>query len=160
MKKMAGISQIPGGATSQSAYTNDYGTGNKSASTNENSNQNQQVQQSQNSGTGTTGGNTGNVIDTTSDKNDVTGSNYQFKGTLEEEGLKNIVEELNKMMSKYNANLEFSYHKEAGMFSVALVDKSTKEVIKELPPEEMLRDIEKAKIWMDAFIGTFVDEKA
>jgi flagellar protein FlaG len=157
MKKMAGISPVSGGASTQIMYS-DNSAGNKSGSTNEGSNQN--VQQVQNSGAGTTGGNTQKGVNAVSNQNDITGSGFQFKQPLEEEGLKNIVEELNKMMSKYNANLEFSYHKEAGMFSVALVDKSTKEVIKELPPEEMLRDIEKAKIWMDAFIGTFVDEKA
>jgi uncharacterized FlaG/YvyC family protein len=46
------------------------------------------------------------------------------------------------------------------MFSVALVDKDTNEVIKELPPEEMVKNFVKGKIWMDAFIGTFIDESA
>jgi len=84
----------------------------------------------------------------------------QVKQPLEEKDLANITQELNKLMSKINANLEFNYHKEAGMFSVALVDKDTNEVIKELPPEEMIRNIAKGKIWMDAVIGTFIDESA
>ena len=84
----------------------------------------------------------------------------QLKQPMEEKDLQNITQELNKLMSKINANLEFNYHKEAGMFSVALVDKDTNEVIKELPPEEMVKNIVKGKIWMDAFIGTFIDENA
>ena len=84
----------------------------------------------------------------------------QLKQPITEETLENITQELNKLMSKINANLEFNYHKEAGMFSVALVDKETNEVIKELPPEEMVRNIVKGKIWMDAFIGTIVDTTA
>ena len=84
----------------------------------------------------------------------------QLKQPITEDTLKNITQELNKLMSKINANLEFNYHKEAGMFSVALVDKETNEVIKELPPEEMVKNIVKGKIWMDAFIGTIVDTTA
>ncbi len=84
----------------------------------------------------------------------------QLKKPMDEKALQNITQELNKLMSKINANLEFNYHKEAGMFSVALVDKESGDVIKELPPEEMVKNIVKGKIWMDAFIGTFIDESA
>ena len=79
---------------------------------------------------------------------------------MNEETVAKITQELNKVMRNANANLHFNYHKDAGMFSVALVDKDTNEVIKELPPEEMVRNIVKGRIWMDAFIGTFVDESA
>ena len=84
----------------------------------------------------------------------------KLKQPVDEKTLQNITKELNEIMSKAQANLRFSYHKEADMFSVALVDKNTKEVIKELPPEEMINNIVKSKIWMSAFIGTFVDEQA
>ena len=93
-------------------------------------------------------------------KNQADDVDVKIKQPIEEKDLENITQELNKLMSKINANLEFSYHKEAGMFSVALVDKETNEVIKELPPEEMVKNIVKGKIWMDAFIGTFIDESA
>ena len=103
----------------------------------------------------------GKSIQTDADsKKKVDDSDIQVKKPLEEKDLANITQELNKLMSKINANLQFNYHKEAGMFSVALVDKDTNEVIKELPPEEMVKNIVKGKIWMDAFIGTFIDESA
>lgn len=86
--------------------------------------------------------------------------NVQLKQPVDEKTVANITEELNKVMRNANANLHFNYHQEAGMFSVALVDKDTNEVIKELPPEEMVKNIVKGRIWMDAFIGTFVDESA
>ena len=79
---------------------------------------------------------------------------------MSETDIKEMVEKLNKVMKNANANLRFNYHEEAGMFSVALVDKDTNEVIKELPPEEMVKNFVKGKIWMDAFIGTFIDESA
>ena len=86
--------------------------------------------------------------------------NVQLKQPVDEETVQKITQELNKVMRNANANLHFNYHKEAGMFSVALVDKDTNEVIKELPPEEMVKNIVKGRIWMDAFLGTFIDENA
>ena len=86
--------------------------------------------------------------------------NAQLKQPVDEETVQKITQELNKVMRNANANLHFNYHKEAGMFSVALVDKDTNEVIKELPPEEMVKNIVKGRIWMDAFLGTFIDENA
>lgn len=79
---------------------------------------------------------------------------------MSEEDVKKMVDDLNKELEKVNTNLRFNYHQEAGMFSVAVVDRETNEVIKELPPEEMVKNFVKGKIWMDAFIGTLVDESA
>ena len=59
---------------------------------------------------------------------------------MTEDDIKEMVEKLNKVMKNANANLRFNYHEEAGMFSVALVDKDTNEVIKELPPEVMVKN--------------------
>ena len=73
-------------------------------------------------------------------------------GTMSEEAVSKMTDELNELMSRINCNLEFSYNKEADMMSVKMVDKETKEVIKELPPEEMLENIVKAKDWLGAFI--------
>ena len=86
--------------------------------------------------------------------------NVQLKQPVNEDTVQKITQELNEVMRNANANLHFNYHQEAGMFSVALVDKDTNEVIKELPPEEMVKNIVKGRIWMDAFIGTFIDESA
>ena len=77
-------------------------------------------------------------------------------GTINEESVSRMTEELNELMNRINCNLEFSYNKEAGMMSVKMVDKETQEVIKELPPEEMLENIVKAKDWL----GAFIDENA
>ena len=77
-------------------------------------------------------------------------------GTMTEEAVSRMTEELNELMSRINCNLEFSYNKEAGMMSVKMINKETQEVIKELPPEEMLENIVKAKDWL----GAFIDENA
>ena len=73
-------------------------------------------------------------------------------GTLDEESVDFMTKELNDLMSKINCNIEFTYHEDAGMMSVKMVDKETNEVIKELPPEEMIENMMKAKDWLGAFL--------
>ena len=73
-------------------------------------------------------------------------------GTLDEESVDFMTKELNELMSKINCNIEFSYHEDAGVMSVKMVDKETQEVIKELPPEEMIENMMKAKDWLGAFL--------
>lgn len=74
------------------------------------------------------------------------------RGSVDEETVDSITQGLNELMEKINCNLEFSYHKFEEVMSVSMVDKETKEVIKEMPPEEMIEGIMKAKIWLGAFI--------
>ncbi|MBR5913570.1 MAG: flagellar protein FlaG [Selenomonadaceae bacterium] len=77
---------------------------------------------------------------------------YLEPGSMDEKSTKKVVEELNKAMERANSNLEFKYHKEVNMMSVAVVDKSSGKVIKELPPEEMVNNMIKSKIWIGAFL--------
>lgn len=69
------------------------------------------------------------------------------------EQIKKAVEKLNKNMS--NSEAVFGIHEETNRVTIKIVDKSTKEVIKELPPEKTLDMI--AKAWELA--GILVDEK-
>ena len=71
---------------------------------------------------------------------------------MDEESVSYMTEELNELMSKINCNLEFQYHKEVNMMSVRMLDKKTHEVIKEVPPEEMLDQMAKAREWLGAFL--------
>ena len=71
---------------------------------------------------------------------------------MDEESVSYMTEELNELMSKINCNLEFQYHKEVNMMSVRMLDKRTHEVIKEVPPEEMLDQMAKAREWLGAFL--------
>lgn len=70
------------------------------------------------------------------------------------EQIRKVVEELNR---KINANTEavFGMHEATNRVTIKIVDKSTKEVIKEFPPEKTLDMI--AKVWEIA--GILVDEK-
>lgn len=69
------------------------------------------------------------------------------------EQIKKAVEQLNKNMSHSEA--VFGIHDETNRVTIKIVDKDTKEVIKELPPEKTLDMI--AKAWELA--GILVDER-
>ena len=75
---------------------------------------------------------------------------------LNEKFVSEMTKELNELMSKLNCDLEFKYHQEVGVMSVKMVDKNTKEVLKEYPPEEMVEGMIKAQEW----IGAFLDKNA
>ena len=71
---------------------------------------------------------------------------------MDEETVSYMMQELNELMSKINCNLQFQYHKDVNMMSVRMLDKKTHEVIKEVPPEEMLDQMAKAREWLGAFL--------
>ena len=67
--------------------------------------------------------------------------------------LKKAVNDLNKQMK--NSEAIFGIHDKTNRVTIKIIDKTTKEVIKEYPPEETLDMI--AKVWEIA--GVLVDEK-
>ena len=69
------------------------------------------------------------------------------------ESVKLAVEEINKKAK--NSEAVFGVHDETNRITIKIVDKETKETIKEFPPEETLDMI--AKVWELA--GLMVDEK-
>ena len=58
----------------------------------------------------------------------------------------------NIMMKNINCNLEFQYHKEVNTMSVKMLDKKTGDVLKEVPPEALIKHMIKAKDWLGAFL--------
>ena len=67
--------------------------------------------------------------------------------------VKKAVNDLNKQMK--NSEAIFGIHDKTNRVTIKIIDKTTKEVIKEYPPEETLDMI--AKVWEIA--GILVDEK-
>lgn len=80
-------------------------------------------------------------------------SMYDSQREMSQEQLKKAVENINKNMS--NSEAVFGFHDETNRVTIKIVDKDTKKVIKELPPEKTLDMI--AKAWELA--GLLVDEK-
>lgn len=69
------------------------------------------------------------------------------------EQIRKAVEQMNKSM--FNSEAVFGIHEGTNRVTIKIVDKDTKEVIKELPPEKTLDMI--AKVWEMA--GILVDER-
>lgn len=78
---------------------------------------------------------------------------YQEQLEPSRESLHKAVEEINKKMA--NSEAVFGFHDETNRVTIKIVDKDTKKVIKELPPEKTLDMI--ARVWEMA--GLLVDEK-
>ena len=74
------------------------------------------------------------------------------KNSLSPEFVSEMTKELNELMGKLNCDLEFQYHEEVDVMSVRMIDKNTKEVIKEYPPEEMVEGMIRAQEWLGAFL--------
>lgn len=75
------------------------------------------------------------------------------EGAVSNESLKRAVEEMNKKAA--NSEAVFGVHESTNRVTIKIVDKKTKEVLKEYPPEKTLDMI--AKVWELA--GLLVDEK-
>ena len=82
------------------------------------------------------------------------GSQYQEEATATNERLKEAVARFNKS-SGANSEAVFGIHEGTNRVTIKIVDKKTKETIKELPPEKTLDMI--AKVWEMA--GIMVVEK-
>lgn len=80
-------------------------------------------------------------------------SREAVEGTASNESLKRAVEEMNKKAA--NSEAVFGVHESTNRVTIKIVDKKTKEVLKEYPPEKTLDMI--AKVWELA--GLLVDEK-
>lgn len=79
--------------------------------------------------------------------------NQNPSNMVDQEMMRKAFEELNKKSANFES--EFGIHEKTNRITVKIVDKKTKEVIRELPPEKMLDMI--AKVWEMA--GLVVDEK-
>ena len=81
-------------------------------------------------------------------------SNEQSQQAPTNEQLKRAVEQLNKNLMAHSEAV-FGIHEGTNRVTIKIVDKDTKEVLKELPPEKTLDMI--AKVWEMA--GILVDER-
>ncbi len=76
------------------------------------------------------------------------------EGQASNEQIKKAIEKINKE-AQYNGEAIFGIHEATNRVTIKIVDKDTKKVIKEFPPEKTLDMI--AKVWEMA--GIMVDER-
>ncbi len=94
------------------------------------------------------------ALDTKQTSGEGTGNNAQQQDQEKQNAqIKKAVEDINK--KAVNSEAIFGIHEATNRVTIKIVDKDTKKVIKELPPEKTLDMI--AKVWEMA--GLMVDEK-
>lgn len=92
-----------------------------------------------------------NVVAEGQSKGDASGNSNEQQATNEK--IRKAVEQLNKNLG--NSEAVFGIHEATNRVTIKIVDKETKEIIRELPPEKTLDMI--AKVWEMA--GILVDER-
>ncbi len=75
---------------------------------------------------------------------------------LDEGSVSYMTKELNDLMARINCDLEFKYHKEVNQMSVKMIDKRDNKVLREIPPEDLIKHMIKAKEWIGAFLDKTV----
>lgn len=76
-------------------------------------------------------------------------------GKMQREAVEEAVDNLNQFLEPSRRNLKFELHDKLDKYYVTVVDSTTDEVIKEIPPKKIL-DMYAA---MAEFMGLLVDEK-
>ena len=96
---------------------------------------------------------TTSIVENAKEKGSSTNGEQAKDQQATNEQIRKAVEQLNKNMR--NSEAVFGIHEDTNRVTIKIIDKNTKEVIKELPPEKTLDMI--AKVWEMA--GILVDEK-
>lgn len=96
---------------------------------------------------------TTSVVENSKEKGQSNNGEQEMDQQAYHEKIRKAVEALNKKMS--NSEAVFGFHEDTNRVTIKIVDKSTKEVIKELPPEKTLDMI--ARVWEMA--GILIDER-
>ncbi len=69
--------------------------------------------------------------------------------------LQKRTDQLNQVMQIFNYNIRFSLDRESKRVVVKIVDPGTEEVVRQIPPEEMLQIMKR----IDQMLGLILDEK-
>ena len=89
-----------------------------------------------------------------SDQSNTGKSNTSADVKLTNENVNDLVNVLNSAAKSVNERVSFSFHEKANRVIMKVVNATTDEVVREIPPKEMIRLLEK----MHELIGMFVDE--
>ncbi|CRK80925.1 flagellar protein FlaG [Neobacillus massiliamazoniensis] len=79
----------------------------------------------------------------------------QSKQSMTKEKTEKVIQSMNDFLKASNTQLVFKFHNELKEYYVAIVDESTNQVVKEIPPKKLL-DIYAA---MKEYLGVLVDKK-
>ena len=86
---------------------------------------------------------------------DYMSKNVGYKPTMQEKLIMESIETANQKILGPEKEFEFAIHKETKQIMVKVIDKGTKEVLREIPPEKVLDAVAQ----MCEMAGIFMDEK-
>ncbi|MBM7684491.1 MAG: flagellar protein FlaG [Epulopiscium sp.] len=95
------------------------------------------------------------ILDKNIDLLEYTQIHPEYQPTIAEKTVIEAIEKANKKLNGVMAEFEFSIHEETKQIMVKVINKETKELIREIPPEKILDMV--AHLWEVA--GIIVDEK-
>ena len=78
------------------------------------------------------------------------------RGGIDPGDIGSISEEMNKIVAVFNSRVAFSIDRDTGRAIIKVINNETNEVIRQIPPEEMLGLIKR----MDKILGMLIDKKA
>jgi flagellar protein FlaG len=73
---------------------------------------------------------------------------------LTKENINNVIDTLNSAAKSVDRRVNFSFNEKTNRVIIKFINGETNEVIREIPPKEMIKLLER----MNDFIGMFVDE--
>ena len=74
------------------------------------------------------------------------------KGPFSEDSLRGAVDQANEIAKMFDRGLKFEYRKEADLYQVSVIDTSRDEVVRKIPPDEVVRFIERIKEMFGAML--------
>lgn len=81
--------------------------------------------------------------------------NLGYQPTIQEQSIIDDIEKANQKILGPQKEFEFAIHKQTKQIMVKVIDKNTKEIIREIPPEKVLDAVAQ----MCEVAGLFMDEK-
>lgn len=67
------------------------------------------------------------------------------KEKFDEQSVKDSVDRANTLATMFDRSLKFEYRKEADIYQVSVIDTAKDEVVRKIPPDEVVRFIENIK---------------
>lgn len=95
------------------------------------------------------------IVDQNGVSSEANQTDSEKKQTLNEKQIQNAISRANNSMKGIRTRAEFTYHEKINRVSIKIMNEDTNEVIREIPPEESIKMIE--KMW--ELVGLIVDEK-
>ncbi len=75
---------------------------------------------------------------------------------VSEDQVRNAVDHANKMATAFDRSLKFEYRKEADIYQVSVIDTAKDEVVRKIPPDEVVRFMER----IGELFGALIDVSA